>query len=81
MPAYLFYFFQPLDINYFNLIKKMYDIKIEYLVRIYIIYITKENFFSIFKKVFNAIIIELNIKENFREVDFVLINFKIYFLN
>ena len=29
---YLFYFFQPLDVGYFNLIKKIYDTKIEYLV-------------------------------------------------
>ena len=55
--------------------KKIYDIKIEYLVRARITHIIKKNFFSTFKKVFDITIIELNIKKNFREIDLVLINF------
>ena len=75
MPAHLSYFLQSLDINYFSPIKKIYNIKIEYLVRTRITYITKKNFFLIFKKIFDIIIIESNIKKNFREADLVPINF------
>ena len=55
--------------------KKIYNIKIEYLVRVRVTHITKENFFLIFKKIFNATITELNIKKNFKKVNLVLINF------
>ena len=62
MPAHSFHLLQSLDIDYFNPLKKAYNAEIEHLIRVYIIYISKKNFFPVFKIVFNAIITKLNIK-------------------
>ena len=66
MPVHSFYFFQPFDVNCFNLMKKIYGAKIKHLVWVHITHITKEDFFPVFKKAFDATITESNIKGSFR---------------
>ena len=65
------YFFQLFDVNCFNLIKKVYNTKIEHLIQAHITHITKENFFPAFKKAFDATITESNIKGSFRGAELV----------
>ena len=54
--------------------KKAYGAEIEYLVWAHITHITKEDFFPVFKKVFDATITESNIKGNFRGARLVPMN-------
>ena len=71
---YLSYKFQLLNIEYFSLLKQLYKAEIEKLIYIYIIYISKENFFSAFYTVFYIIIIVSNTQAEFQTVEFVLYN-------
>ena len=65
MFIYSFYFLQPFNIGYFGLLKKAYNRQIKTFMRLYIIYISKENFLPAFKKFFNISMISSNIQEGF----------------
>ena len=66
MFVHSFHFLQLFDVGCFSLMKKVYGAEIEHLVWAHIIYITKEDFFPVFKKAFDATITESNIKGGFR---------------
>jgi hypothetical protein len=65
MLIYLLYLLQPLDVGCFGLLKKLYDKEIKNLMRVYISYIIKVEFFAIFKNAFIASFSEANIREGF----------------
>ena len=75
MLIHSFHFFQLFDVNCFNPMKKAYNAEIEHLVWVHITHITKKDFFLVFKKVFDATITELNIKESFRETRLIPMDF------
>ncbi len=70
--VYLSYKLQLLDIDCFCILKKLYSSEIKKLIYIYIIYISKEDFFPAFQTVFCIAITESNIKKGFRESGLVL---------
>ena len=72
MPPYSFYKLQPLDIGYFRALKRSYSTEIEKLIRAYITYISKEDFFPAFYNAFYMAITELNIRGGFRGLSLVL---------
>jgi hypothetical protein len=63
---------QLLDVRCFSLLKRIYRTEIEKLIYTYIIYVSKEDFFSTFVIVFYIIITELNIRSGFRTTELVL---------
>ena len=75
MLVYSFYFFQLFDVGCFSPMKKVYGAEIEHLVWVHITHITKKDFFPAFKKVFDATIIELNIKRSFKGAGLVPMDF------
>ena len=66
MPSYSSYKLQPLNIGCFRALKRLYSTKIEKLIRVYITYVSKEDFFLAFYNAFRTAIIELNIRGGFR---------------
>ena len=74
MSIHSFYFLQPLDVSCFSLMKKVYGIEIKHLIQVHITYITKKDFFPVFKKAFNATITESNIKRNFKRAGLIPMN-------
>ena len=74
MPPYSSYKLQPLDISCFRALKRLYSTKIEKLIRAYITYVSKEDFFLAFYNAFRTAIIELNIRGGFRGLGLVLYN-------
>ena len=66
MPVHSSHLLQLLDVGCFSPMKKAYGAEIEHLVRAHITHITKEDFFPVFKKAFDATITESNIKGGFR---------------
>ena len=66
LPLYSSYITQPLDIGYYNVLKKIYSIKIEYFIKARIIYITKPKFFLIFKAAFYRTFTKKNVLKGFR---------------
>jgi hypothetical protein len=58
LPSYSSCLTQPLDIDVFGLVKKAYGCKISFLTRANITYITKDNFFPIFKAAFKLAFIK-----------------------
>ncbi len=73
---HLFHLFQSFDIGYFNMLKRLYDKEVENLIRFYINYIIKPNFFVCFYTTFFATFGEENIRVDFRGTDFVPFNLK-----
>ena len=66
MPPYSSYKLQPLNVGCFRALKRLYGTKIEKLIRTYITYVSKEDFFPAFYNAFRTAIIELNIRGGFR---------------
>ena len=65
MLAYGLYLLQPLDIECFSPLKRVYGTKINGFVRNYINYINKLSFLVAFRTVFNRAFIEANIYASF----------------
>lgn len=65
LPLYLSYLTQPLNIIVYILLKKAYGAVISILVWIYIIYITKDDFFIAFKIAFEEVFTKSNILGSF----------------
>jgi hypothetical protein len=63
--VYLLHLLQPLDVEYFSLLKKSYSKEIKNLMRVYISYIIKIEFFAAFKNVFIASFSKANVRESF----------------
>ena len=66
MPPYSSYKLQPLNVGCFHALKRSYNTKIEKLIRVYITYVSKEDFFLAFYNAFRTAIIESNIRGGFR---------------
>ena len=69
-----FHIFQFFDVKCFGFFKVLYGKKIEQIICMQIIYITKNNFFFAFKCVFYVIINPKNIQINFKIIGFVSYN-------
>ena len=74
MPAYALYLLQPLDIDCFSPLKRVYGTKINGFVRNYINYINKLSFLVAFKTAFNRVFIKANICVSFRGARLVPFN-------
>ena len=66
LPPYSSYIIQPLDIGYYSVLKKIYSVKIEYFIKARIIYITKPEFFLVFKAAFYRTFTKENVLGGFR---------------
>ena len=73
---YSFYITQPLDVGFFNPLKKIYNKKINIFIQAHINNITKVKFFLVFRAVYKCSIIISNIIEGFRGVGFISLNLK-----
>jgi hypothetical protein len=71
---YSLYIIQLLDIGYFSILKRVYNWEFEIFIRGYIDYITKLEFFIVFKVAYFYIITLENIKTVFRGAGLVLYN-------
>ncbi len=71
---YSLYIIQSLDIGCFNVLKRLYGRELEVFIKVYINYITKTEFFIVFKAVYFNIIISNNIQEGFRGAGLMLYN-------
>ncbi len=74
LSIYFSHFIQPLDIDCFNILKRLYSRGFKNFIKIYINYIIKIEFFIIFKINHFNIIMSENIKTNFRNVGLILYN-------
>ena len=74
MLAHSLYKFQPLDVGCFRALKWSYGKIIESIIRVHIIYISKEDFFPVFYIAHLESMIESNIKGGFRGIGLVLYN-------
>ena len=70
--AYSSYRLQLLNIGCFRALKKSYGAEIKKLMRLYITYVSKDDFFSVFYTAFYIIVIESNIRGGFRGARLVL---------
>ncbi len=71
---YSLYIIQLLDIDCFNILKRLYSREFEDLIKAYINYIIKTEFFIVFKTVhFNTMIFK-NIQAGFRGINLILYN-------
>ncbi len=70
----MLYLFQPFDIGCFNILKQLYNKKVENFIRSYINYITKSDFFAYFYTAFFATFGEENIQTGFQSIGFVPFN-------
>jgi DDE superfamily endonuclease len=52
LPSHSFYLTQPLDVGCFSMLKRLYSRQIKVLIKAYIYYITKIEFFIAFKTVY-----------------------------
>jgi hypothetical protein len=68
------YLTQPLDIRCFSMLKRLYNRQIEVLIKTYIYYITKVEFFIVFKTVYLQSITIQNAQAGFRGTGLVLFN-------
>jgi DDE superfamily endonuclease len=66
MPAHSSHILQPLNVGCFSPLKKAYSQQIEDMMRAYIVYITKDDFFPTFYTAFNIAMTESNIRGGFR---------------
>jgi hypothetical protein len=62
---------QPLDIALFGPLKRNYRQKIEKLMRILLIHISREDFFPAFKDAFFEVLGKTNVQSGFREADLI----------
>ena len=74
MFVHSFHILQPLDVKCFKLFKVLYNKKIEQMICMQIMYITKDNFFSAFKHVFYVILNPKNIQASFRAIGLISYN-------
>ena len=74
MPTYSSHLLQPLDVRCFSPLKRLYGKEIENLIRIYITYITKVEFFSVFRNAFFASLGEENVRGGFRGAGLIPFN-------
>ena len=74
MPAYSSHRLQLLNVGCFRALKRLYRAEIKKLIRLYITYVSKEDFFSVFYIAFYIIVIESNIRGGFRGAGLVLYN-------
>jgi hypothetical protein len=74
MLAYSSHLLQLLDVGYFGPLKRLYSKEIKNLIRVYISYITKVEFFAAFKNAFMASFSKANVWEGFRETGLILFN-------
>jgi len=71
---HLSHLFQPLNIECFNILKRLYNKEIENFIQSHINYITKLDFFICFYIIFFIIFNEKNIQAGFRGIGFVRFN-------
>lgn len=71
MPAHLSHKLQPLDVGCFSPLKRSYGTEIEKLMRAYITYISKEDFFPASYIAFRTTMTESNIRAGFRATGLV----------
>lgn len=63
---------QPLDVECFSVLKQSYSLQIEYFIKAHINYISKVEFFIVFKAVYEQSIIVQNSQAGFREAGLIL---------
>ena len=66
LPPYSSYLTQPLNVGYFNVLKKMYGAKIKYFIKARITYIIKSKFFLTFRAAFYRTFSKENVLRGFR---------------
>ncbi len=74
IPLHLFYLFQSFDIEYFNILKRLYNKEVKNFIQSYINYIIKPDFFVYFYIVFFVIFDEENIRIGFQSISLVPFN-------
>ena len=74
LPTHSLYITQSLDTDYYNVLKKHYNIEINLFIKIKIIYIIKSEFFLAFKSAFYKTFIKENILDGFRRSRFIPFN-------
>lgn len=74
MPAHTSHLLQPLDVNYFAPIKRVYGQEVHELVQLGIHYIDKTDFLSIYHKIRPLALTESNIKSGFRATGLIPYN-------
>jgi hypothetical protein len=72
IPVYSSHLLQLLDVGYFGPLKRLYSKEIKNLMRVYISYITKVEFFAAFKNVFIASFNKANVRGGFRGTGLIL---------
>jgi hypothetical protein len=66
LPSHSSHLTQPLDIDIFSLLKKIYSSQISYLARAGVTHIIKNDFFPAFRAAFDAVFTKQNIENGFR---------------
>jgi len=74
IPSHSSYKLQPLDIEYFSPLKRLYRAEIEKLMHTYITHISKEDFFSAFYTAFCTTMTASNAQAEFQAAELVLYN-------
>ena len=74
LPAHSSHLIQLLDVGVFSPLKRVYSIQISFLTRVGITYITKDDFFPVFRAAFEVVFTEKNAKSGFRGSGLVLFN-------
>ena len=74
LSLYFSYLIQLFDIRYFSILKQVYDREIKTFIKVYINYITKVEFFLIFKAVYSAFITTQNSQAEFCKTGLVPFN-------
>ncbi len=69
LPAHSSHLTQPLDIDCFNILKRIYNKELELYIRVEIDYITKVEFFIAFYTAYNNAIILANVLKRFRDTN------------
>src|SRR6266566_7471259 len=77
---YSLYIIQPLDISCFNILKRLYSREFKDLIKVYINYIIKTEFFIAFKTAHLNTITLKNIQVGFRGAGLISYNFQIILL-
>ncbi|OHW95371.1 transposase, partial [Colletotrichum incanum] len=77
IPPYLSHKLQPLNVRCFSPLKYSYSKEIKKIIRIQISYITKDNFFPVFKAAFFTLIGENNVRAGFRQAGLIPFNPKV----
>ena len=72
MPAHTSYLLQPLDVSYFSPLKATYRREVAELARQGVFYIDKEEFLSIYPRIYRIVFIEQSIQSGFQAVGLIL---------